>query len=182
MKILALIFFASIWEWSFSKKCFDLSEEKKETLFKDYESEYRKKVLVNYKEKNILDFVNTLITENNYDGYRNKGKCLNRKYTFYTSIIKSIHKIASCPWQYSFKKRDSKYPTYIKEAQCLCHDCSRNEIKELTATWQCLPVLQQMPSLDKSDDCDKDNFYIWKRSLELVNVNCVCSKVNNEIM
>ena len=110
-----------------------------------------------------------------------------------------------CPWKYLVEKRTNKYPHVRVHVKCTCETCrpmigslslqlqnakrtdgaAREHVDDFWMPrflYGCMPVLRATPVLvrvnDDDDDnktCGADGFYEWKKSLEYINVACVCS-------
>ena len=145
--------------------CMDISEMRKELLYKEFDSLYRQYMSEVFFTKGIVQTPYDKINAANLNMtlLRDKGEC-NLK------SIKSKHFNSMCPWVYKIKNRlGSKYPTLRREAHCSCDSCNRN--------FTCMPILEAMTCLEKSPrECDHDGFAKWIPNIEMISVGCVCSQ------
>ena len=90
--------------------------------------------------------------------------------------LTSAHQQSLCPWRYLATVREDRFPASVMEARCTCRSCSPLNLYSLPASFYgCAPVLQTVPVLLKTEECDPDGFVYWKPSLEDLNMACVCS-------
>ena len=145
--------------------CMDLSEMRKESLYKEFDSLYRQYMSEVFYTKGIVqtpyDKIN--VRDLNMTLLRDKGEC-------HLKSTKSKHLNSMCPWIYKIKNRlGTKYPTLRREAHCSCDSCNRH--------FTCMPILEAMTCLERSPrECDHDGFVKWIPSIEMISVGCVCAQ------
>jgi len=160
--------------------CKDLSELRKENIFKEFDSLYRQYLNEVFYARGISQEPH--VSRNmNFNLLRDKGQCFD--FIQNRSMNKTqIENVSTCPWTYKIKKRTNvtmgfKYPTYRREAHCLCDSCQSVGNKGKNASsYHCLPILQAMTCLERSRQCDHEGFYKWIPSIEMISVGCVCAK------
>ena len=152
-----------------AKYCMDISDDKKELIFKEFDSIFRK-----YNNEIIVSKANPQHNHSNglnINLYRENRNCTSiKKNTTYLSDR------AMCPWVYRIKIRSNrtlsnKYPVYRREAHCLCSDCDAN------MKHKCMPVLESMPCLERLEKCNADGYYMWVPTIERISVACVCASI-----
>jgi len=145
--------------------CMDISEMRKELLYKEFDSLYRQYMSEVFYTKGIVQTPYDKINAANLNMtlLRDKGEC-------HLKSTKSKHFNSMCPWVYKIKNRlGTKYPTLRREAHCSCDSCNRN--------FTCMPILEAMTCLEKSPrECDHDGFAKWIPSIEMISVGCVCAQ------
>ena len=156
--------------------CKDISEERKETIYKEFDAIYRK-----YTNQLILAKINPLNMKTdivNPDLYRKKGDCkkVEQNSTY-------VNERALCPWEYRLRIRanhtlSNKYPLYRKEAHCMCEKCDGR----IKFNRMCIPVMEPMPCLVRQENCGSDGYYRWMPQVELVSVACVCADISRIIV
>jgi hypothetical protein len=88
-----------------------------------------------------------------------------------------ISQRSTCPWVYLIKYREDKFPHFLREAKCTCRTCNLVGSSHLSSmNYGCLPILKRVPVLTRNaNKCDKDGYYTWSPSVEIVNMGCTCS-------
>ena len=109
--------------------CMDISEMRKELLYKEFDSLYRQYMSEVFFTKGIVqtpyDKIN--VRDLNMTLLRDKGEC-------HLKSTKSRHFNSMCPWIYKIKNRlGTKYPSLRREAHCSCDSCgTKNENRNFT--------------------------------------------------
>ena len=153
--------------------CMEVNEERKEYIFKEYDSYFRKYLESTFYSRGITNDIFSFDVDEN--SLREKGKCENKRNFTSNSTVKTQFS-ATCPWVYKIKRRIGiKYPALRREAHCLCDSCQNKMIENKTRIYKCRPILNSMTCLEKSNRCDHEGFYKWIPSIEMISVGCVCA-------
>ena len=153
--------------------CKEISEMRRESIYKEFDSLYRQYNNEVFYSRGITQEPH-VVRHVNIDLLRDKGKCFDINSN--TTTSSQIQSVAICPWTYKIKKRSNaslglKYPTLRREAHCMCDSC-HNKSNE---SFKCMPILQAMTCLERSNKCDHEGYYKWIPNIEMISVGCVCA-------
>ena len=161
--------------------CMDISNEKKEAIYKEFDSIYRKfnnemmllKVGPSSHNLPTIMGISSKMNNVNKDCQILTNKTMTRNSTY-------INERSTCPWEYRIKIRTNqtlshKYPMHIREAHCLCDSCDSSRDDNKSVHNRCMPVLMSMPCLMRLDKCGSDGYYRWIPHIEQISVACVCT-------
>ena len=174
--LLGIILLMKTFSCEDSKFCMDISNEKKESIFREFDAIYRKYSYEMLLSKVVPDTSKALKV--NDDLYRDKLNCKSALSAHLYKFNNATHlsERALCPWEFRIKIRANhtlpyKYPMHKKEAYCKCETCDAR----IRNVYKCMPVLVPMPCLIRLDTCGSDGYYQWIPNIEQISVACVCA-------